>query len=154
MIEIERKFIVDKNKWNPNKPGIRIVQGYLSSVPERTVRVRIYGDNGFLTIKGKSTGISRNEFEYIIPVAEAEELLKLCERRPIRKTRFKEKVGDKTWEVDVFEDENEGLVMAEVELDSEEEDPELPEWVLKEVSNDFRYYNSWLSKHPYRKRNH
>ena len=153
MIEIERKFLVTsaafkKEAFNQN----RIAQGYLSSVPERTVRVRIKGDKGFLTIKGASneSGLSRFEWEKEIPVLEATTLLKLCEKGVIDKTRFEVKIGNHIFEVDEFYGENEGLIVAEIELKSETETFESPSWLGKEVTNDNRYYNSYLSKDPYK----
>lgn len=146
--EIERKFLV-KDSWQPKSEGVKIAQGYLSTVPERTVRVRIKGEKGYLTIKGKNTGISRAEFEYEIPRQDAEELLAMAEQPILDKTRYLEKQGDSLWEIDVFAGENEGLVVAEVELPSEEADFERPAWLGEEVSGDVRYYNANLIKQPY-----
>ena len=153
MIEIERKFLVKSAAFI--KEAVkhnRIVQGYLSSAPERTVRVRIKGENGYLTIKGQSnaTGMSRMEWEKEIPLEEAEQLLALCEEVIIDKTRYEVIVGVHVFEVDVFTGENEGLVMAEIELSSETEPFEIPDWLGEEVTTDIRYYNSYLSKHPFR----
>ena len=153
MIEIERKFLVTSDAFKKEAfAQNRIAQGYLSSVPERTVRVRIKGDKGFLTIKGASneTGLSRFEWEKEIPVDEATALLKLCEKGIIDKTRFEVKIGNHIFEVDEFYGENEGLIIAEVELKSETETFEKPIWLGKEVTNDIRYYNSYLSKNPFR----
>ena len=152
MIEIERKFLVTSEAFKKEAfAQNRIAQGYLSSVPERTVRVRIKGDKGFLTIKGASneTGLSRFEWEKEIPVDEATALLKLCEKGIIDKTRFEVKIGNHIFEVDEFYGENEGLIIAEVELKSETETFEKPVWLGKEVTNDIRYYNSYLSKNPF-----
>ncbi|WP_320112828.1 CYTH domain-containing protein [Draconibacterium orientale] len=149
MIEIERKFLVDTNLWCPKDSGNLIVQGYLSTDKERVVRVRIKGERAFLTIKGKTQGISRIEMEYEIPVNEAEILIKMCHDFPVRKKRFEEEIHGMTWEIDVFEDKNAGLVLAEVELSAENEKIELPNWVTQEVSADYRYFNAWLSEHPY-----
>ena len=149
MTEIERKFLVKEGKWKAGKNGIQIKQGYLLSEPERTVRIRIAGEMAFITIKGKMQNISRPEFEYEIPVADALQMIKLCRSGIIEKTRFIEQVGGKTWEIDVFEGANYGLVLAEIELDSEDEKFELPAWAGKEVTSDYRYYNSWLSVNPY-----
>ena len=152
MIEIERKFLVRSDAFKKEAfAQNRIAQGYLSSVPERTVRVRIKGDKGFLTIKGASneTGLSRFEWEKEIPVDEATALLKLCEKGIIDKTRFEVKIGNHIFEVDEFYGENEGLIIAEVELKSETETFEKPVWLGKEVTNDIRYYNSYLSKNPF-----
>lgn len=146
--EIERKFLV-KEGWRPQDEGVRIAQGYLSSVPERTVRVRIKGEKGFLTVKGRNEGIRRLEFEYEIPCADAEALLKLCEQPLIEKTRYLEEVGGFTWEVDVFAGDNVGLRVAEIELPAEDTPFEKPEWAGQEVSGDARYYNSSLIAHPY-----
>jgi adenylate cyclase len=151
MQEIERKFLVDVNKWRPGGPGVNIKQGYLSVDTERTVRVRIAGGKAFLTIKGKSIGISRTEMEYEIPVDEAEVLMAMCLEFVIEKTRYLEKKQKVVWEVDVFYGNNKGLVLAEVELENENQHVDLPDWIEKEVSTDFRYFNSWLSQNPYLK---
>lgn len=153
MIEIERKFLVNSSAFMMEAvKHNRIVQGYLSSVPERTVRVRIKGDNGYLTIKGQSnaSGMSRMEWEKEIVVEEAEQLLQLCEKGIIDKTRYEVIVGIHVFEVDVFGGENEGLILAEIELTSENEIFENPDWLGKEVTQDKRYYNSYLSKNPYK----
>jgi len=154
MIEIERKFLVTADTFKKEAfTQNRITQGYLSSIPERTVRVRIKGDRGFLTIKGASneSGLSRFEWEKEIPVDEAQKLLLLCEKGVIDKTRFEVKVGNHIFEVDEFYGENKGLIIAEIELATENEIFEKPEWLGKEVTNDTRYYNSYLSKHPFSK---
>ena len=152
MIEIERKFLVTSDAFKKEAfAQNRIAQGYLSSVPERTVRVRIKGDKGFLTIKGASneSRLSRFEWEKEIPIEEATALLKLCEKGIIDKTRFEVKIGNHIFEVDEFYGENEGLIIAEVELKSETETFEKPVWLGKEVTNDCRYYNSYLIKNPF-----
>ena len=154
MIEIERKFLVTSDAFK--KEAIaqnRIKQGYLSSVPERTVRVRTKGDRAFITIKGVSneSGMSRFEWEKEIPIEEAEKLLLLCENGLIDKTRFEVKAGKHTFEIDEFYGSNEGLIMAEIELESENENFEKPNWLGKEVTSDKRYYNSNLSLNPYNK---
>lgn len=152
MIEIERKFLVNSNDFKAAACAKnRITQGYLSSIPERTVRVRIKGERAFLTIKGVSneSGLSRFEWEKEIPVDEATTLLKLCEKGIIDKTRFDIKIGNHIFEVDEFYGENEGLVIAEIELQSESEAFEKPIWLGKEVTSDSRYYNAFLSKNPY-----
>ena len=152
MIEIERKFLVNSNTFKTEAfTQNRIAQGYLSSVPGRTVRVRIKGNKGYLTIKGASneSGLSRFEWEKEIPVEEATALLKLCEKGVVDKTRFEVKIGNHIFEVDDFYGENEGLIIAEVELKSETEAFEKPVWLGKEVTNDIRYYNSYLSKNPF-----
>ncbi len=151
MVEIERKYLIKKELWRSSGKGIKIRQGYLSVDPERTVRIRFADERAFLTIKGKSKGIVRTELEYEIPKIEAEVLLKMCLDFPVEKTRFKEKIKNLTWEIDVFEGENKGLIMAEVELKHENQNVDLPEWIGEEVSNDSRYYNAWLSKNPYSK---
>jgi len=151
--EIERKFLVAGEFKSLAARSTRIVQGYLSSVPERTVRVRIKGDKGFLTVKGigNDSGASRFEWEKEIPLGETEELLKICEPGVIDKTRHLVKVGAHTFEVDEFAGENRGLVVAEVELASETEAFEKPSWLGQEVTGDARYYNSMLMKHPFTK---
>ena len=146
--EIERKFLVQAS-WKPQDEGIKIAQGYLSTVPERTVRVRIKGDKGYLTIKGKNQGISRAEFEYEIPLGDAEELLKLAEQPILSKTRYLEQHGNRLWEIDVFAGENQGLVVAEVELPDEQAEFSRPDWLGQEVSGDVRYYNANLIKNPF-----
>jgi adenylate cyclase len=152
MIEIERKFLVNSDAFkNDALRKNHIAQGYLNSVPERTVRVRIKGDTGYLTIKGKSneTGLSRFEWEKEIPLAEAKALLLLCEKGIIEKNRYEVPVGKHLFEVDEFFGENEGLLLAEVELQSESEFFEKPHWLGDEVTQDQRYYNSYLSKNPF-----
>jgi len=150
--EIERKFLVKGDFKSLATKSTRITQGYLSSVPERTVRVRVKGDKGFITIKGigSQSGASRFEWEKEIPVDEVNELLKICEPGVIDKTRFLVPVGKHTFEVDEFYGENEGLTLAEVELGSEDEVFEMPAWVGQEVTGDARYYNSMLMKNPYK----
>lgn len=147
--EIERKFLVKAN-WQPTTVGTRIAQGYLNRDPERTVRVRIRQNKGYLTIKGKNEGISRLEFEYEIPLAEAEQLLLLCEQPLVEKMRYVEHYGDFAWEVDVFSGANEGLIVAEIELPTKETVFTKPSWLGKEVSGDSRFYNSNLIKNPYK----
>ncbi|HEY4619189.1 MAG TPA: CYTH domain-containing protein [Flavobacterium sp.] len=152
MVEIERKFLVKNDSFKAAAfAKNRIAQGYLNSNPERTVRVRIKADKGYLTIKGKSneTGMSRFEWEKEIPVGEAKSLLQLCEKGAIDKTRYEVKVGKHVYEVDEFYGENEGLIVAEIELQSETENFEKPDWLGQEVTNDKRYYNSNLSLNPY-----
>lgn len=152
MIEIERKFLVLSDAFKSiSVTQNQIVQGYLNSDPERTVRVRIKNNQGFITIKGKSneSGLSRLEWEKEIDVAEATQLLALCEKGVIHKTRYEVPFGQHVVEVDVFGGDNEGLVMAEIELSSETETYAVPEWLGEEVTNDARYYNSYLSQNPY-----
>ena len=148
--EIERKFRVDSELWRPSGTGVRQRQGYLSSAKERVVRVRIAGDRAFLTIKGETQGVARPEFEYPIPVADAEKLLQICEKPLIEKTRYIERWEGRVWEVDVFHGDNEGLVVAEVELASDKEDVIRPPWARDEVSSDPRYFNNNLVSNPYR----
>lgn len=151
MLEIERKFLVDTDKWMPQSEGEKITQGYLSTDKKRVVRVRTKGEKAFLTIKGETEGITRPEFEYEIPVRDALQMLTLCKEFVIEKRRYTEVFSDKTWEIDVFENLNEGLVIAEVELDDENENVELPGWITQEVSLDKRYFNAFLSQSPYTK---
>ena len=153
MVEIERKFLVISESFiGESFAQKRIVQAYLSSVPERTVRVRIKGENGFITIKGKSnnSGTTRLEWEKEISLSEAESLLSICESGIIDKIRYEVKVGNHVFEVDVFSGENEGLIIAEIELQSENEIFEKPFWLGEEVTNDERFYNSFLSKKPFK----
>ena len=150
--EIERKFLVRGDFKSEVTKATRITQGYLSSVPERTVRVRIKGDKGYMTVKGigSDSGASRFEWEKEIPVEDVRELLKICEPGVIEKTRFLVPAGRHTFEVDEFYGDNEGLVVAEVELSSEDEEFVRPEWLGEEVTGDARYYNSMLMKKPYK----
>lgn len=149
--EIERKFLVSGDFRPFVKKQTRIVQGYLSSVPERTVRIRIKGDKGFITVKGigNASGASRYEWEKEIPLQETEELLKICEPGVIDKVRYLVTAGPHTFEVDEFAGENKGLIVAEVELASETETFERPSWLGTEVTGDTRYYNSMLMKKPF-----
>ncbi|MBA3455529.1 MAG: CYTH domain-containing protein [Deltaproteobacteria bacterium] len=149
--EIERKFLVDVDAWKPAGPGTLFRQGYLSSHKARVVRVRVEGSEAKLTIKGATEGITRVELEYPIPLADAELMLRtLCEQPLVEKTRHKEMHGGKLWEIDVFHGDNEGLVMAELELAAEDQEYETPSWVVREVSSDSRYYNSNLISAPYK----
>jgi adenylate cyclase len=153
MIEIERKFLVKSEEFKEHAfAKNEIAQGYLNSNAERTVRVRIKGNQGFLTIKGKGneSGMTRFEWEKEIPVSEAKMLLELCENGVIRKVRFEVKLGDHIYEIDEFFGENEGLIIAEIELQSEDEAFEKPEWLGEEVTNNVKYYNSYLSKNPFK----
>jgi adenylate cyclase len=153
MLEIERKFLITSDTFKEESfTQNRIKQGYLSSVPERTVRVRLKGNKGFLTIKGISneSGMSRFEWEKEISIDEAEKLLLLCESGVIDKTRFEVKTGSHIIEIDEFYGENQGLIMAEIELKSETESFEKPIWLGEEVTNDKRYYNAYLSKNPFK----
>lgn len=153
MIEIERKFLVTSNDFiNEAFSKKRIVQAYLSSNPERSVRIRIKDNQGFLTIKGKScsNGTSRLEWEKEIEVQEAEKLLTICEKGMIDKIRYEIQVGEHVFEVDIFSGENEGLIIAEIELEHENESFEKPMWLGKEVTNDNRYYNVYLTQKPFK----
>ncbi|MDR2765221.1 MAG: CYTH domain-containing protein [Tannerella sp.] len=149
--EIERKFLVAGDFMPFAVRRARMVQGYLCSDVERTVRVRICGDRGFLTVKSAANerGWSRYEFEQAIPPADAEELLALCLPGTIDKVRHWVPVGRHTWEVDVFHGDNEGLVVAEIELPSEEDTFTWPDWLGEEVTGDPKYYNAMLAKHPF-----
>ncbi|QZA81391.1 CYTH domain-containing protein [Deefgea piscis] len=148
-VEIERKFLLKNDTWRSDvHRSTRIAQGYLCTDPERTVRVRVKGDAAFLTIKGKNSGISRSEFEYEIPLAEAVELLKLCPQ-VLDKTRHLLSIEQHTFEIDEFHGDNAGLIVAELELASENSTYPQPEWLGAEVSGDARYYNSALSITPF-----
>ncbi len=149
--EIERKFLVCGEFRNEATESSEIVQGYLSSSPDRTVRVRIRGEKGYITVKGRTdkSGIERYEWEKEIPADDARELMKLCEPFPVEKTRFLVPYGQHIFEVDVFHGANSGLVMAEIELGSVDEAFEKPTWLGEEVSGDPRYYNSALSVKPF-----
>jgi len=148
--EIERKFLVKPGAWEPQGFGTTIRQGYLSSKKERVVRVRTKGSKAFLTVKGVTKGIARSEFEYEIPVEDADALLtNICEQPLIEKVRYKEDHNGHTWEIDVFFGDNKGLVVAEVELATEDEKLILPAWAGEEVSSDPRYFNSNLIENPY-----
>lgn len=151
-MEIERKFLVTGEYKSQAVRSFRIVQGYLSSVSGRTVRIRIKGDKGFITVKGKSneSGVSRYEWEKEIPLKDAEQLLQLCEPGAIDKTRYEIPSGKHIFEVDEFYGENEGLTIAEVELESENESYVKPDWLGIEVTGDRRYYNSCLTKQPFK----
>lgn len=148
--EIERKFLVNGDAWRELAKGIAYRQGYLSTVKERTVRVRTIGDKGFLTVKGISVGVTRAEYEYEISAADANEMLDdLCEKPIIEKNRYKVPIGELTWEIDEFGGVNEGLIVAEVELTDEAQEFERPPWIGEEVSGDPRYFNSNLIANPF-----
>lgn len=151
--EIERKFLVKGDFRALVQRAERIVQGYLCSMPERTVRVRIQGERGILTIKGRSndSGVTRSEFEYEIPLSEAQELMTLCLSGVIEKVRHWVPFHGQVWEVDVFHGDNEGLIIAEIELSDENEGFECPEWAGEEVTGQMRYYNALLSRYPYKR---
>jgi CYTH domain-containing protein len=148
--EIERKYLVVGDAWRSLAVGTVFRQGYLSTVKERTVRVRVAGDRGYLTIKGITVGAVRSEFEYEITRADADQMLdELCEQPLIEKKRYEIEAGDLTWEIDEFAGVNEGLIVAEVELEDEAQEIALPDWVGMEVTNDPRYFNSNLIAHPF-----
>ncbi len=150
-IEIERKFLVIGDHWKQSAQGILYRQGYLSIDKDRTVRVRIAGDRGCMTVKGPTVGIARAEFEYEIPVGDANEMLDaLCLKPLIEKVRYTLVYRTIRWEIDEFLGENRGLVIAEVELSDPEQQIDLPDWVGMDVSEDRRYFNSSLVSHPYR----
>jgi len=150
--EIERKFLVTGDFRGVASGSTRITQGYLSSVPERNVRVRVRGDRGYITVKGigNESGASRFEWEKEISVADVEALLRLCEPGVIDKTRFLVEHGGHTFEVDEFHGDNQGLIIAEVELRSEDEHIERPGWLGEEVTGNLKYYNAMLIRHPYK----
>lgn len=149
--EIERKYLVDQEKWQQlEKPAGELYrQGYLLTDPQKTIRVRVTPTKGFITIKGITVGATRSEYEYEIPLSEAGELLDNFSAAVLSKTRYKIVYKNKTWEVDVFLGDNAGLIVAEIELESEEEVFEIPEWVGNEVTGDKKYYNANLTIRPY-----
>jgi adenylate cyclase len=149
-VEIERKFLLAGDGWRALGTPVLLRQGYLSSAPERTVRVRIEGGQGLITIKGKSVGATRSEWEYPIPLADANELLdRLCEQPLIEKYRRRIALGAHVWEVDEFLGANAGLIVAEIELGAEDEAFDKPVWIGEEVTHDRRYFNSSLVRMPY-----
>lgn len=149
-IEIERKFLLKNDDWRRGATGTLYRQGYLCTDPERTVRVRIGGDTAILAVKGAGDGPARAEFEYPIPPAEAMQLLDtLCLQPPVEKYRYLVPFAELTWEIDEFLGSNAGLLLAEVELERNDQPIELPPWVGEEVTGDPRYYNAWLARHPY-----
>ncbi|MGB1206319.1 MAG: CYTH domain-containing protein [Chitinophagales bacterium] len=150
-IEIERKFLVTNESWKEKTKGILYRQGYLNSEKTRTVRVRTIEEKGFLTIKGISIGAKRAEYEYEIPLADAIALLKMCEKPIISKHRHKLDFEGMVWEIDEFHGENEGLIIAEIELESETQAFAFPEWLGQEVTHDIKYFNSNLIKNPFSK---
>lgn len=150
--EIERKFLVTSDAWRALAQGTMYRQGYLNSIKERTVRIRTVGEKAFLTIKGITVGATRAEYEYEIPFGECNAMLDTLAEKPIiEKKRYKVKHAGLTWEVDEFFGENAGLIVAEVELESEDQKIDKPEWIGNEVSGDPRYFNSNLIKHPFTK---
>ena len=152
--EVEKKFLVTSTDFKTSAfKQTHIKQGYLSSVPERTVRIRIKGNAGYITIKGigNNSGASRYEWEKEIPLMEAEELMKICEPGIIDKTRYEVKVGKHTFEIDEFYGENQGLIVAEIELKNENDHLEKPDWLGAEGTGDAKYYNAMLMKNPFSK---
>ena len=150
--EIERKFLIDHQRWvNLSKPeGKLFRQGYLLTDKDKTIRVRVTETKGFLTIKGQTIGATRMEYEYEIPVAEATELLDNFSLSELSKIRYEIPFSGKLWEVDVFLGDNKGLIVAEIELDSEDEIFTLPDWVSREVTEEEKYYNSNLTVKPFK----
>jgi len=150
--EIERKFLIKNELWrNESAESVLYRQGYLSNVKQRTVRIRTAGSRGYITIKGTGPGIKRTEFEYEIPRNDADELLdNVCEKPLIEKTRHKIQIENHIWEIDEFHGENSGLIIAEIELENENETFQKPSWIGEEVSHDIRYFNSNLYKNPYK----
>lgn len=148
--EIERKFLVKSDAWKGRAPGVLYRQGYLARTESSVVRVRLASGKGFLTVKGRTRGLTRPEFEYAIPAADAQAMLEeLCDKPLIEKTRTRIPWGSHVWEVDEFHGANAGLVIAEVELAREDEEPERPDWIGREVSTDPRYFNANLAKTPF-----
>ncbi|ABB58627.1 CYTH domain-containing protein [Synechococcus elongatus] len=148
--EIERKFLVQGDGWRQGSLGVPYRQGYLLADGNRTIRVRVAGDRGYLTIKGPMLGISRSEYEYPIALADAEEMLaSLCQGFLVEKQRYRVEHAGHLWEVDEFQGQNQGLIVAEIELSDPEEVFALPDWVGAEVSHDRRYGNAYLSFTPY-----
>lgn len=150
-VEIERKFLVDRQLWSSQVPekSRQLRQAYLSDDPDKTIRVRTAGEQGYLTIKGRAKGISRQEFEWEIPLEEAHELINNFAAQVVEKVRHYITYKGKLWEVDEFRGLNEGLLVAEIELTSEEETFEKPDWLQEEVTHDPRYLNAKLAKHPF-----
>lgn len=148
-LEIERKFLVKPKQWKPTVTGIHFCQAYIAITESAAVRIRLEGDNGYLTIKSSEPGKSREEYEYPIPLDDAQQLLRLCPNPPIEKIRYQVKSKGHLWDVDEFKGKNEGLLIAEVELESETEKVILPDWVGQEVTEDERYYNAYLFRFPY-----
>ena len=148
-MEIERKFLVCGEPWLEARNSLRLRQGYLSSGGLATVRVRVGSETAWLTVKGPSVGISREEYEFTIPRPDGEAMLALCRDSIVEKVRYRVPLGPHCWEIDVFEGSNRGLVVAEIELGSEDEEFERPDWLGEEVSFDKRYRNASLSKRPY-----
>jgi adenylate cyclase len=146
--EIERKFLVNSKDWKISEP-VQIRQGYLNRDPDRTVRIRTAGNQAWITVKGRTIGSVRSEFEYQIPLDDADALLLLCERPLLEKRRYHFEHDGRTWEVDEFLGANEGLVVAEIELDTPDAEFSMPSWIGVEVTHDSRYFNSNLSVNPF-----
>ncbi|MCH8013090.1 MAG: CYTH domain-containing protein [Candidatus Marinimicrobia bacterium] len=152
--EIERKFLVKESNWQKSSKGLLIQQGYIVIRKEKVVRIRIMNDKGYLTIKGTTTGATRNEYEYEIPLEDASQMLNnLCEKPILEKHRYKINHDGMTWEIDIFHRENEGLIVAEIELEYEDQEFEKPDWVNMEVTDDLKYFNANLVKNPFNKWN-
>ncbi len=147
--EIERKFLMDLTHWPGDVKGVPYRQGYIAVTENGIVRVRIKGNISTLAVKSSGTGLSRDEFEYEIPMDEAQAMLKLCQNEIIEKTRYKIMAEGKLWDVDEFHGNNNGLWLAEVELEAEDEQVTLPKWAAREVTSDEHYYNAYLSRHPF-----
>ncbi len=151
-MEIERKFLLTNDDWRQDiEKSIDMIQGYLGGNDKSSIRIRIDDESANLNIKGKTIGIQRKEFDYPIPLDEARELMQLCDQPLIEKTRHIVRHGEHIWEIDEFESENKGLIVAEVELNNAEEALALPDWIGDEVTNDVRYYNICLVNKPYSK---
>ncbi len=149
-VEIERKFLVEENLLPPLHNGVYIAQGYIQTVDHTAVRARVKGSKGFLTLKGRTQGMSRLEYEYEIPLDDARAIIQeLCAGKSIEKTRYEVQMGKHVWEIDIFSGENAGLIVAEVELTSETEEVVLPAWARQEVTDQARFYNINLIEHPY-----
>ncbi|NJK40716.1 MAG: CYTH domain-containing protein [Acaryochloridaceae cyanobacterium SU_2_1] len=148
-LEIERKFLVIGEGWRSEHPGIPMIQGYLLASTQATIRVRIAHQQAYLTLKSKVEHLTRQEFEYAIPLEDAQAILSLCDLGVVSKTRYKIALDDLVWEVDEFASANQGLLLAEVELSSPDQSVSLPDWIGEEVSYDPRYFNSYLAQHPY-----
>ncbi|MEE2902247.1 MAG: CYTH domain-containing protein [Myxococcota bacterium] len=149
--EIERKFLVDSALWTPSSKGVSIIQAYVCVEDTTVVRVRILAEKAFLTIKGKTEGLSRPEYEYPVPVSHAQEMIAAFgSKRCVEKLRFTEEHNGMTWEIDIFKGQNQPLILAEIELTSEHQEFERPVWLGREVSDDSRYYNSNLAVYPFK----
>jgi len=149
-LEIERKFLIDIKQLGKLENGYAIKQGYIQTKDKTVVRVRVKNEEAFITVKGENVGATRLEYEYYIPLNDANEMLeKLCSKPIIDKTRYLVKYKNHTWEIDIFHKENDGLIVAEVELESEDETVELPKWIVKEVTDESKYYNSNLLDNPF-----